>query len=133
MPGAPDADNDRQAITEAELTIMQVIWQAGNLLTVNDVYNRLKHAESWKYNTVATFMIRLTEKGYLDYSHLDGRGRTRLFRPLISEKQYQKDQLRRFISRQFRGSAKDLIAAFMSGEPADQDEIDALRQWLDEQ
>ncbi len=133
MTRAPDENDGRQAITEAELTIMQVVWQSDEPLTVNDVYERLIQSENWKYNTVATFMIRLSEKGYLDYSHLDGRGRTRLFRPLISEKQYQKEQLRRFISRQFRGSSKDLIAAFLSGEPADPDEIDALRQWLDEQ
>lgn len=133
MPRMPDEDNARQAITEAELTIMQVIWQADEPLTVNDVHDRLLQSENWKYNTVATFMIRLSEKGYLNYSHLDGRGRTRLFRPLVTEKQYQKEQLKRFISRQFRGSSKDLIAAFMSGEPADPDEIEALRQWLDEQ
>ena len=61
MSRMPDEDNARQAITEAELTIMQVIWQADEPLTVNDVHDRLLQSENWKYNTVATFMIRLSE------------------------------------------------------------------------
>jgi predicted transcriptional regulator len=126
------ATTPKGQISESELTIMQAVWQAARAVSVQDVHDLLGETESWKYNTVATFMVRLVDKGYLAVSHQEGRGRSRLFMPLVSETDYLKDHLQQTLQKQFRGSSKAFFAAFMAQEDLDQEEIDELRQWLDE-
>ncbi len=129
------ADNNDLAnqISESELIVMQVIWQATEPVSVQYVQDQINETEGWQYNTIATFMVRLADKGFLEICHQDGRGRTRLFVPKISEEDYLKSHLKQTIKRQFRGSAKAFFAAYMSQEKLEEDEIDELREWLDKQ
>jgi len=129
------ADNNDLAnqISESELIVMQVIWQATEPVSVQYVQDQINETEGWQYNTIATFMVRLADKGFLEICHQDGRGRTRLFVPKISEEDYLKSHLKQTIKRQFRGSAKAFFAAYMSQEKLEKDEIDELREWLDKQ
>lgn len=120
-------------ISESELIIMQVIWQTTEPVSVQYVHDQIKETEGWQYNTIATFMVRLAEKGFLSVCHQDGRGRTRLFVPSISEDDYLQSHMRQTIQRQFRGSTKAFFAAYMSQEKLEKDEIDELREWLDKQ
>lgn len=122
----------KNPISESELTIMQAVWQLAKAVSVQDIHDLLKETESWKYNTIATFMVRLVDKGYLALSHQEGRGRSRLFMPLISEADYLKDHMQQTLQKQFRGSSKAFFAAFMAQDDLDKEEIDELRQWLDE-
>ncbi len=129
------ADNNDLAnqISESELIVMQVIWQATEPVSVQYIQDQINETEGWQYNTIATFMVRLADKGFLEICHQDGRGRTRLFVPKISEEDYLKSHLKQTIKRQFRGSAKAFFAAYMSQEKLEKDEIDELREWLDKQ
>ncbi len=129
------ADNNDLAnqISESELTVMQVIWQTAEPVSIQFVHDQLKEKESWQYNTIATFMVRLADKGFLNVSYQDGHGRTRLFTPRISEDEYINSHLKQVIKRQFRGSAKAFFTAFLSQENLNKDEIDELRDWFDKQ
>lgn len=128
-----ESSNKQNQISESELTIMQAVWQTTEPVSVQQVYNQLSEVVGWQYNTIATFMVRLVDKGFLEICHRDGRGRTRLFAPKVSEDDYLKNHLKQTIKRQFRGSAKAFFAAYMSQEVLDKEEIDELREWLDKQ
>ena len=93
----PDSVNQ---ISESELSIMQVIWQATEPVSIQFVRDQLRRTKGWQYNTVATFMVRLVDKGFLSVSYQEGRGRTRLFAFLISEDEYLQSHLRQTIKRQ---------------------------------
>ncbi len=134
MSQKPDARKDQSLqITESELTIMQTIWQIRGPVSVQEVHDHLQKTEGWKYNTVATFMMRLVNKGFLSLDRQGGPGRTRLFSAEVSEEAYLEDHLRQTLKRQFRGSNKAFFAAYLAQEKLDQDEIDTLRDWLEKQ
>jgi predicted transcriptional regulator len=68
------ADNNDLAnqISESELIVMQVIWQATEPVSVQYVQDQINETEGWQYNTIATFMVRLADKGFLEICHQTG-------------------------------------------------------------
>lgn len=53
-------------ISNAEMKVMNHIWEAGEMVTVPDMVTILnEEGEEWAYQTVATFLRRLEAKGFL--------------------------------------------------------------------
>ena len=57
--------NKTQELTKAELEIMQVIWQKGNVL-VHDILAELPEPKP-AYNTVSTIVHILENKGFVSH------------------------------------------------------------------
>ena len=53
---------EKMKISEAELEVLQVLWDAEEPLKIQDVCDRLEN-KKWKYNTVGTLLLRMAEKG----------------------------------------------------------------------
>ena len=53
---------EKMKISEAELEVLQVLWEAEEPLKIQDVCDRLEN-KKWKYNTVGTLLLRMAEKG----------------------------------------------------------------------
>ena len=53
-----------QSLSESEMEIMRVIWDAGSPVTAAELLERFAH-KGWKIQTVSTFLSRLVEKGVL--------------------------------------------------------------------
>jgi len=59
-----DSDSSTN-LTSAEAEIMRVVWDAGNPVTVRDVYETLREQKRIAYTTVMSIMNILTKKGFL--------------------------------------------------------------------
>ncbi|HEX5054769.1 MAG TPA: BlaI/MecI/CopY family transcriptional regulator [Planctomycetota bacterium] len=59
---SPRQSKTTAAITDAELTVLKVLWQSGPA-TVRDLLDRL--GTDWAYTTVQTLVGRLVEKGHV--------------------------------------------------------------------
>ena len=55
---------EKMKISEAELEVLQVLWEAEEPLKIQDVCDRLEN-KKWKYNTVGTLLLRMAEKAPL--------------------------------------------------------------------
>ena len=53
-----------QSLSESEMEIMRVIWDAGSPVTAAELLELFAH-KGWKIQTVSTFLSRLVEKGVL--------------------------------------------------------------------
>ena len=47
---------EKMKISEAELEVLQVLWEAEEPLKIQDVCDRLEN-KKWKYNTVGTLLL----------------------------------------------------------------------------
>lgn len=116
--------NKNPEISGAELEVMQVLWEAGVPLKVQDVCDRLTD-NRWKYKTVATLLTRMEEKRAV-VSEKDGKAN--LYTPVLDREAYQREQTRDFVRRLYNGSVKDLAVSLLQSDGITQEDIEEIRQ-----
>ncbi|WP_380787270.1 BlaI/MecI/CopY family transcriptional regulator [Sphingomonas sp. R86521] len=118
-----------ERISDAEHTVMEVLWDASPL-TAQDVAERVDPAKGWSANTVKTLLGRLLAKTVIGHEQ---DGRRYLYRPLVARDDYVSGESRRLIDRLFGGKLTPLVAHLAErDELTAQDiaEIEALLQAL---
>lgn len=115
-------------ISDAELEVLEVIWEIGDWADIAQVHHLLSAKNQWAYNTVGTFMIRLEKKGYLEHKK---RGKANIYRAVISQADYRRAETEQFIKQVHSGSRKSLLAA-LCGDQTDEAELDQLLRLLND-
>lgn len=116
-------------ISEAELTIMKVLWETPGLGAA-EVHTAVEEETEWSDRTVKTMLSRLAEKKALRTKE---DGRRYLYFPLISEEDYASRATAQFVDRMFSGRAAPLVAHLADARgltDADLDELEALLKQL---
>lgn len=95
-------------LTQAEEQVMQVLWK----IEKGFVKNILQEFPTPKpaYNTISTIVRILQKKGFVGYSAY---GKSHEYFPLISQKEYSRKFLKRFIRNYFSNSY-EAIASFLA-------------------
>jgi BlaI family transcriptional regulator, penicillinase repressor len=115
-------------LTEAELRIMQVLWEKGSA-TVQQVLEALPRKKPLAYNSVLT-IIRILEKKQCVRHVKDGRAH--VYTPLLNQKEATRSEIRHLVNRFFQDSRELLVLNILEDEGIDAGELDRLRQILDE-
>ena len=110
-------------ISDSELEVMRVLWQAGDALSVTEIRETLQRSRGWEATTVKTLISRLVTKGVLKQ---EKRG-VFYYSPLVSEAEYNDWATHDLITRVYHGSARDLVAALVRSDGLTQSDIDELR------
>ena len=116
-----------QTLTEAELRIMQVLWQKGPR-TVQQVLDIMPGDTALAYNTVLTTIRILERKGYVEHSK---DGRAHVYSPLVAEEEASRSEIRHLVNRFFRNSHEDLVLNILEDRGVDPKELERLRKMLD--
>ena len=124
--------SDPRRPTDAELRILQVLWERGQA-TVREVHEALEagadQGQATGYTTVLKQMQILLEKGLVER---DESRRTHVYAPARSQDATQRQLLRHLLDRAFSGSAGSLALAALSDRRATPEEAEAIRRLLDE-
>ncbi len=115
--------NPVPSITEAELEIMQVLWRADKPLKVQEICDSLLE-NRWKYNTVATLLTRMTEKGSVAVQRCE---RANSYRPLVSMEEYKKFCTKSLVTKLYNGSAKELAVSLFDSSELTPEDIEEIR------
>ncbi len=115
-------------ISEAEWDVMTVVWEH-EPVTAQAVHERLD-SKDWTLRTVKSFLARLVKKGALVY---EAEGRRYLYRAKFSREQCVRAASESFLARVLDGSASPMLAYFVKEGKLSEDEIQGLRDLLDEQ
>jgi len=112
-----------QTLTEAELPIMEVLWEKG-AATVGEVAEALSKDRLVAYNTVLTLMRILERKGYVRHTK---DGRAFVYQPLLDRSEASRTAVRQLLNRFFNNSPELLMLNLLQDEAIDQKEIERLR------
>jgi BlaI family transcriptional regulator, penicillinase repressor len=113
-------------LTEAELRIMNALWQKG-LGTVQQVLDWLPEKPALAYNSVLTTIRILEKKGYV--GHLKD-GRAHVYQPLIDQEEATRSEIRHLVGRFFKNSHEALLLNILRDEEIDEWEVKRLREML---
>ena len=111
-------------ISDSELEVMKVLWQADEPIPVTEIRETLQKSRGWEATTVKTLVARLVNKGVIKQEKRN----VFFYSPLISEREYNSWATRDLIEKLYRGSARELIAALVHSESLSQDDIEDLRE-----
>lgn len=114
-------------LTEAELRIMNVLWEKGSA-TVHEVLQALPPKPSLAYNSVLTIIRILETKGYV--RHVKDR-RAHVYMPKIDRKDATRFEVRHLVSRFFGDSHEQLVLNILEEASIDADELARVRQLLE--
>jgi predicted transcriptional regulator len=115
-------------LTEAELRLMDVLWQQGPS-TVQQVLEALPKKSQLAYNSVLTTIRILEKKGYA--RHIKD-GRAHVYRPLVERAEATRSEIRHLAQRFFKNSHEMLVLNILEDRGVDADELKRLRQLMQE-
>lgn len=117
-------------LTEAELRLMQIVWQKGHA-TVAEVAAGLPKELDLAYNTVLTTMRILEAKGYLRHAKAK-HGRAFVYRPAVGRVEATRSAVRQLLRRFFGDSPEALVLNLLEDDALGEPELGKIRQLLDE-
>lgn len=115
-------------LPESELEIMQIIWKKSAPVSRVDIEQALQETHPLAPTTILTLLTRLCEKGFLSFKK---EGRSNLYEPLITEKEYLAAESRSFLDRVFHGSVASFATA-LCDSGVTKEELEELRRLLEE-
>jgi predicted transcriptional regulator len=115
-------------LTDVELELMTIIWSQGKT-TVKDVADALPRTRPLAYNSVATVMKILEQKGFLKcekHSH------AHTFSPLVAKAAYEESCLDHVVDNVFDGEPVALVQRLLTGKRLSAAELRAIEATLEE-
>lgn len=118
--------NKKISITEAELVIMKVLWEKGEM-TSPELLSYLEGNAS----TLKTLLKRLVEKGAVGTKEV--KARTFRYFPIVTEEEYVNSERKGFLSRVFDGSKERFLMNFVKEEKVTKEELLSLISLIEEE
>lgn len=110
-------------ISEAELEVMQVLWQRGESTSL-EIISEVKKKKEWKNNTIMTLVSRLVNKEFIDVIREDKS--LLIYKPKISEYDYKSKETNNFIEKLYNGSINNMLVAFAKSKKLSKKDLEDL-------
>ena len=120
--------NILKKLGEAELEIMQVIWNSEHPVTSNYILKELQGRRRWQLSTLMTSLTRLSDKGFV---HCDRSTGSNLYTSVILEEEYKAKASSHFLEKLYNNSIQNMIATLYNNKTIKNSDIEELRSFLD--
>ncbi|UFJ39719.1 BlaI/MecI/CopY family transcriptional regulator [Brevibacillus humidisoli] len=115
-------------ISESEWEVMRVLWSKSSPATAQEVIDQLASPNNWSPRTVKTLLNRLLKKNAITFTK---EGKMYYYSPVVTEEECCRMERRSFLQRIYNGSLAPMIIHFLKEEKLTKDEIEELKQILD--
>jgi BlaI family transcriptional regulator, penicillinase repressor len=112
--------------TEAELLILDVLWELGEG-TVEDVVNRSRSSPRANYKTVQTLLRIMENKGFVQHMT---RGRAFVFRSCVTRDEIGRISAKRLVDQNFHGSHAAMLMNLLDNDHIKEEELDGLEKLI---
>ena len=116
----------KSSVSDAELEILEVLWEAEKPLNAAEIRSLLERNKNWERTTVLTLIQRLVKKGMLKQEKRE----VYYYQPVVERKADVKEETRSCVDRFFKGNAGTMAAALMSDDSLTEEDIASLRDFF---
>ena len=100
-----------QQVSDFELELMKTIWENGGTALYAEIVEKLdSKGMSATKNTIISLLLRLIEKGFLKTNKI---GRRNRYTALVSEAEYQEEQMENLLARVYEGNIQGLVTTLL--------------------
>lgn len=122
--------SEKYDITDAELEIMQVLWQQKQA-TLGEIIEKLEEKKPRNKNTVKTLLYRLVDKKAVKSKKANEKGF--IYQTTITEKQFLARENKNFLQKLYQGSANKLLLNFVEEKTISKEELQKLMDLLEKE
>jgi BlaI family penicillinase repressor len=113
---------------DAELEIMEVLWDADEPVTSSYVSEHLKIRSTWPISTVMTVLSNLAAKGFV---YCDRTTRRNLYTAIVDEKAYKNSETKALVSKLFNNSMSAMISNWAEEEGFSKEDMAQLKSIIE--
>ena len=121
-------NNRMKEITKAQEDLLKTLWKIKEG-AVSDILDNIAEPKP-AYNTVATVIKVLEKKGYVAHKTY---GKTNVYYPVISQKDYAQHILKDTFRGLFNGSVNQLVSAFVKSREISLSELEELKEIVEKE
>jgi predicted transcriptional regulator len=114
--------------TEAELEVLQILWQEGTS-TVKSVNEKLNEKKEVGYTTTLKIMQIMFEKGLVNRNEAE---RSHIYSAAITESEIQKALIDKLLETAFSGSAAKLVMQALGNGQTSKEDLTKIREYLNQ-
>lgn len=114
---------------EAELEIMQVIWNSHAPVTSSQILKELQERRKWQLSTLMTALSRMVDKGFVSCDRSTG---TNLYTSLVPEDDYRTTESKNLLEKLYNNSIQSMVATLYNNHALKSSDVEELRKFLDE-
>lgn len=115
-------------LTDAELRLMEVLWEKGSA-TVAEVVEAFAGKAPLAYSSVITTLRILEKKGHVTHRK---DGRAFIYQPAIGPREARESAVGHLVRRFFGGSPERLVLSLLESQKIDESELRRLRRQIEE-
>lgn len=113
----------KNSISDAELEVMEVLWQSAIPMSAYEIRQRLNERNQWERTTVLTLIRRMVDKRIISQEKRE----VYYYAPLIKREEFQKEETRNFIKKIYKGNSKELVAALFQDQELSRKDVEELK------
>ncbi|MBR4021183.1 MAG: BlaI/MecI/CopY family transcriptional regulator [Ruminococcus sp.] len=121
--------NEYKRLPDAEMDIMNFIWESGKAVSSVEIQEGLKDIHEWSLAVILNLLARLTERGFVT---AEKSGKYKLYSAVVNQDDYLQQESKTIIDRIFGGSVSKLICSLYNGKNLSNDDIASLKAFIDE-
>jgi BlaI family penicillinase repressor len=116
-------------LSDFEIDVLTHFWEHDRL-SAPELFREIGEARGVTYSTIKTIVDRLEEKGAI--RRVDNEGKTIIYSAAVSREHVRKPLVDSFVKRMFGEDRRPLFAQLLRDDKLSEDEIEFLRQLVDE-
>ena len=122
-------NNEFKRLPDAELDIMNYIWEQNRAVSSADILEGLKNRRKWTLATVLNLLARLSDKGFVES---EKQGKFKMYSHIVNRDEYLSQESKTILDHVYNGSVTRMISALCDSTDLTQDDILSLKAFIDE-
>lgn len=110
-------------LPESELEVMLCLWHFSEPVRTARLLAAVSADKNWTLSTLKVLLARLENRGFVECTR---EGRFTLYRALISEESYRRQETTGLLKRFYRNSAKQMIASLVTDSDLSEQDLSEL-------
>ncbi len=115
----------KDKLFDSEAKVMEIIWKKSPI-SAKEISLIAGETIGWNKNTTYTVLKKLEAKGFIQRQDPGF-----ICTPLVTQSQMRKSEVAGLVTKLFGGSRKALFSALLEDEPLSEEELSALRRFIE--